>query len=189
MLKRTALAPLLAAVSGFALAAPQTFDIDPAHTAAGYEVSHVGLSLQHGLFTQVSGKVVLDNETRKGSVDVAIDANSLTSHLAARDKHLKGTTFFNVEKYPTLTFKSNSLQFNGDKVEAINGELTLLGVSKPVTLKVTHFAHGKNPAGKEAYGVNAEAQIKRSDFGMTAFLPGIGDDVKLEITLEALKAS
>jgi polyisoprenoid-binding protein YceI len=188
MLKRTLLAALFASAASAAFAAPQTYTVDPAHTYAGYEVNHLGLSLQNGAFTQVSGKVVLDDEARKGSVDVTIDANSLNTYLPNRDKHLKSKDFFNVEKYPTLTFKSNSLQFNGDKLEAVSGELTLLGVTKPVTLKVVHFARGKNPmSGKDTYGVNAETVIKRSDFGMTTFLPKIGDDVKLSIVLEAVQ--
>jgi polyisoprenoid-binding protein YceI len=187
MFKRTALAALLISASGFALAAPQTYAVDPTHTYAGYEINHMGMSLQHGQFTQVNGKVVVDTATHQGSVDVTIDANSLSTQLAARDKHLKSKEFFNVEKFPTLTFKSTALKYSGDKLAAVEGQLTLLGVTKPVTLNVVHFAHSKNPmSGKDTYGVNAEAQIKRSAFGMNAYLPGIGDDVKLEITLEAV---
>ena len=189
MFKRSALAALLISASGFALAAPQTYNVDPTHTYAGYEINHMGLSLQHGLFTQVNGEVVVDTASHQGTVNVTIDANSLNTDLAARDKHLKSKDFFNVAQFPTLTFKSKSLKFSGDKLEAVQGELTLLGVTKPVTLNVVHFSHAKNPmSGKDTYGVNAEAQIKRSDFGMTTFLPAIGDDVKLNITLEAVQA-
>jgi len=188
MLKHTVLAALFTAAAGAAVAAPQTYTIDPTHTYAGYEVSHLGLSLQNGAFTQVNGQVVVDQEAHKGSVNVTIDANSLNTYLPKRDQHLKSAEFFNVEKYPTLNFKSNSLQFNGDKLEAVNGELTLLGVTRPVTLKVVHFSRTKHPfSGKDAYGVNAEALIKRSEFGMTTFLPKIGDDVKLSIVLEAVQ--
>lgn len=189
MLKRTALAALLLASSSLALAAPQAYDIDSTHTSAAYEINHMGLSLQHGLFSQVNGKVVLDSASHQGSVDVTIAADSLSTNLAARDKHLKSKDFFNVAQFPTLTFKSNALKYQGDKLEAVQGELTLLGVTKPVTLSVVHFSHAKNPmSGKDTYGVNAEALIKRSDFGMTTYLPAIGDEVKLEITLEAVQA-
>jgi polyisoprenoid-binding protein YceI len=185
-MKRTALAALLIAASGFAAAAPQTYTIDTSHTYAGYQISHMGLSLQRGGFTQVSGKVVVDDAAKSGNVDVTIAADSLNTDWAARDKHLKSKDFFNVAQYPTLTFKSSALKYEGDKLDAVEGQLTLLGVTKPVTLKVVHFSHAKNPmTGKDSYGVNAEAVIKRSEFGMTTYLPAIGDDVKLNITLEA----
>lgn len=190
MLKQTVLAALFAVASTAAVAAPQSYAIDPTHTYAAYEVNHLGLSLQNGVFTKVDGTVVVDAEARKGAIDVTIDANSLNTYLPKRDQHLKSKDFFNVEQFPTLTFKSKSLQFNGDQLAAVNGELTLLGVTKPVTLKVVRFARAKHPmTGKDSYGVNAETVIKRSDFGMTKYLPNIGDEVKLNIALEAAQAS
>jgi polyisoprenoid-binding protein YceI len=190
MMKRTVLSALFAVASGLAFAAPQTYNVDPTHTYAGYEIGHVGLSLQHGLFTQVGGTLTVDDAAHSGTVDVTIDAASLSTDYAARDKHLKSDAFFNVAKYPTLTFKASQLKYDGDKLTDVAGTLTLLGVSKPLTLHVTHFAHAKNPmSGKDSYGVNAEGWIKRSDFGMTTYLPAIADDVKLQITLEAIAAN
>ncbi|MDN0075815.1 YceI family protein [Crenobacter sp. SG2303] len=190
-LRKTLLATVLAGLTASAFAAPVTYSVDPTHTHAGYEVSHLGFSIQSGVFTQTSGTVVLDNAAKKGSVDISIDANSLNSYLPARDKHLKSADFFNVAKYPTITFKSNDLVFSGDKLTEVKGNLTLLGVTKPVTLKITNFRGGKHPmaGGKQAYGANAEATIKRSDFGMGMMVPAISDDVKLDITIEAIAAS
>jgi polyisoprenoid-binding protein YceI len=189
-LQQTLLATVFAGLAASAFAAPVTYAVDPTHTYAGYEISHMGFSLQSGAFTQTSGTVVLDSTAKKGNVDISIDANSLNSNLAARDKHLKSADFFNVAKYPTITFKSNDLVFNGDQLAEVKGNLTLLGVTKPVTLKVTNFHGGKHPmAGKQAYGANAETTIKRSDFGMSKMVPAIGDDVKLNIVIEAIAAS
>lgn len=188
-MKQTILAALLAVTSGVAAAAAQNYEIDPTHTYAGYEVNHMGLSLQRGGFGQIGGKVVLDPDAKAGSVDVTIDASSLNTDLPARDKHLKSADFFNVAKYPTLSFKSSTLRFAGDRLDTVDGQLTLLGVTRPVTLKVVHFARAKNPmTGKDSYGVNAEGVIRRSDFGMKTYLPAIGDEVKLRIALEAVKA-
>ncbi|AXK39351.1 YceI family protein [Crenobacter cavernae] len=190
MMKRTVLAAVFASASAFALAAPATYAIDPTHTYAGYELNHLGLSVQNGMFTKVNGTVSLDEAAKKGAVDVTIDAASLNTYFAKRDEHLKGADFFNVAKYPTLTFKSTELKYDGDKLAEVKGKLTLLGVTKPVTLTVTRFAKKEHPMlKKEAYGVNATTSIKRSDFGMAYGLPGIADEVKLNIALEAIKAS
>lgn len=189
MMKQTLLAGLFAVAAGSVFAAPVTYAVDPTHTTASYSVNHLGFSVQSGAFTKVSGNVVLDAAAKTGSVDVTIDTKSLQTFLAARDNHLKSKDFFNVEQFPTITFKSKDLKFNGDKLAALNGDLTILGVTKPVTLKVTNFGGGKNPmSGMETYGANAETTIKRSDFGMKTFLPAIADDVILQVSIEAVKA-
>ncbi|MEQ6289344.1 YceI family protein [Vogesella sp. GCM10023246] len=186
---RTALFAALFASAGVAVAAPANYDVDPTHTFAGYEVNHLGLSLQHGTFTKVSGKLSVDEAAKKGSVDVSIDANSLQTFLGDRDTHLKSADFFNVAKFPTLTYKSTAVVFKGDKPATVQGNLTLLGVTKPVTLTLARVSKGKNPmTGVETWGANAVATIKRSDFGMKTFVPAIGDEVKLNITLEATAA-
>lgn len=186
---RTALFTALLAAAGVAYAAPINYDVDPTHTFAAYEVNHLGLSLQHGTFTKVSGKLAVDEAAKKGSVDVTIDADSLQTFLGDRDKHLKSPDFFNVAKFPTLSYKSSAVIFKGDKPAEVQGNLTLLGVTKPVNLTLTRVSKGKNPmSGVETWGVNAVANIKRSEFGMKTFLPAIGDDVQLNITLEATQA-
>jgi len=181
-------ATLFALASTASFAAPVSYSVDSTHSYARYDIKHLSFSVQSGTFTQMSGKVVMDLEQHQGSVDVSIDANSLQTFYAARDKHLKSEAFFNVAKFPTLTYKSDKLVFNKDQLAQVEGQLTLLGVTKPVTLTVVQFQGGVNPmTGKQEYGANATAHIKRSDFGMTAYLPAIADDVELDITIEAVK--
>lgn len=180
----------LAGAANLTHAAPMSYLIDPAHTSAGFEVGHMGLSLQHGEFTQVSGSILLDPDTRSGQVQVSIDASSLSSDYPTRDAHLKGESFFNVARFPTLSYSASQLKYDGDKLTEIDGTLTLLGVTRPVVLHVTHFAHAINPmTGRDSYGVNADAWIKRSEFGMTAYLPLLSDDVNLHIAVEAAQAT
>lgn len=190
MIKQALVATLFSAFGAAAFAAPATFAVDPSHTYAQYTVNHMGFSEQIGLFSKVDGKVVVDAAAHKGSVDITINADSLQTFWPARDKHLKSADFFNVEKFPTLTFKSDKLVFNGEALSEVQGNLTLLGVTRPVTLKVTHFKNGKNPmSGIETYGANAEAVIKRSEFGMKTYVPAIADDVKLSIVIEAQRTN
>jgi len=186
---RTALFAALFASAGVAVAAPASYDVDPTHTFAGYEVNHLGLSLQHGTFTKISGKLSVDEAAKSGNVDITIDAASLQTFFADRDKHLKSADFFNVEQFPTLTYKSDKVVFKGNKPAAVEGKLTLLGVTKPVTLKLVNVTKAKHPmTGTESWGANAVATIKRSEFGMKTFIPAVSDEVKLNIVLEASKA-
>lgn len=188
-MKKTLIAGLLTLAALPALAAPVAYMVDASHTYASYDVGHMGFSIQSGTFTDVSGKVVLDMAQHTGSVDVSIKSDSLQTFFPARDKHLKSKDFFNVAAYPTLTYKGDKLVFEGDKLTRVEGKLTLLGVTRPVTLTVTRFNGGKNPmSGKEEYGANAVARIKRSDFGMTTYLPAISDDVDLKLVIEAVRA-
>jgi polyisoprenoid-binding protein YceI len=188
-MKTTLIAGLLSLAALPVLAAPVSYDVDPSHTFASYDIGHLGFSIQSGTFTNVEGKVVLDMAAHTGSIDVSIKADSLQTFFPARDKHLKSAAFFNVTKYPTLTYKADKLVFSGDKLSRVEGSLTMLGVTRPVTLTVTRFNGGKNPmTGKEEYGANADAHIKRSDFGMTTFLPAISDDVDLKLVIEAVRA-
>ncbi|MBV8049452.1 MAG: polyisoprenoid-binding protein [Paludibacterium sp.] len=186
-MKKLLIASLLAAASAVAFAAPVTYTVDPSHTYAAYDINHMGFSNQSGTFTRVSGTVTLDTAAHSGVVDVTVDTDSLQTFWPARDKHLKSEAFFNVAKYPTMTYKADKLVFDGDKLTRVEGNLTLLGVTKPVTLTITNYRGGKNPmVGKDEYAANAVAQIKRSDFGMTTYLPAIADDVTLRLTIEAL---
>lgn len=183
---RTTLFAALFATTGAAMAAPVTYTVDPTHTYASYEVNHLGLSVQHGTFTKVNGTLVVDDAAKRAQVDVTIDAASLQTFLGDRDTHLKSADFFNVAKFPTLTYKSTDVSFKNGKPALVNGNLTLLGVTKPVTLKLVNVSKAKHPmTGKEAWGANAVATIKRSEFGMKTFLPAISDDVTLNIVLEA----
>jgi len=183
------LVPLLAAAfAGSALAAPQTYVIDPVHSQPQWETNHVGFSDQRGNFGKLEGKIVIDREEKKGQVDLTIDTTSIRTYDARLDAVVKGERFFNVEKFPTITFKSSDVKFDGDRVVAVNGELTMLGVTKPVSLTVTKFACGASPFSKKPLcGARAAATIKRSEWGMTNGL-AIGnpaDEVTLMLPVEA----
>lgn len=176
---------LASAVPAFA---SETYVIDPGHTIPTYEISHLGFSTQHGRFDATSGTVVLDRAAKAGSVDIAIDTKSLSTGVPKLDQHLRSEDFFNVEKFPTMIFKSDKVNFNGDQVASVDGKLTLLGVTKPVTLTVTHFKCGTHPIyKKDECGADVTTTIKRSEFGMTKYVPAVGDEVKLVIPVEAFK--
>lgn len=172
-------------------AAADTYVLDPVHSQVTFETEHLGFSHQVGSFATSTARVTIDRAAKTGSVDVTIDPASIRTHDPARlDLIVKGEKFFNVEKYPTITFKSNDVRFDGDRVVAVRGELTMLGVTKPVTLVVDHFRCGPNPFNKKPMcGGDATAVIKRSEWGMTAGLPfSPADEVKLLIPFEAYLA-
>jgi polyisoprenoid-binding protein YceI len=175
------------ALSAAALAA-DNYTIDSRHTFPVFEVNHLGFSTQRGRFNKTTGKVTLDVAAQKGSVEVVIDTASIDMGLEDWDKHMKNEDFFNVEKYPTMTFKSDRFIFKKGKLAEVHGTLTLLGVERPVQLKVEHFHCGVHPINKkEVCGADLTTRIKRSDFGMTKFLPAVGDDIVIRIPVEAFK--
>jgi len=168
--------------------AAETYTLDPVHSEVSFETEHLGFSHQVGTFVKSTAKATIDRAAKTGAVDVTIDPSSVRTHDSTRlDAIVKGEKFFNVEKYPTITYKASDFKFDGDRLVAVNGELTLLGVTKPVTLNVDHFRCGANPFNKKPMcGGDASATIKRSEWGMTAGLPyAPADDVKLMIPFEA----
>jgi polyisoprenoid-binding protein YceI len=194
-MKRLTLAAIAATASFAALAAPETYQLDPTHTLPGFAVNHLGMSTVRGMFEGASGKVVLDRAAKTGSIELKIPtATVYTGHLKStgagrtRDEHLRSADFFNAAEFPEMTFKSTKIVFAGDKPESIEGALTLLGVTKPVTLKVDSFNCGANPMSKkDMCGADVSGSIKRSDFGMKYAIPAVGDEVKLTIAVEGYK--
>jgi len=183
---------LLLALLGAMLAAPaiaaESYTVDPNHTHPSYEVDHLGWSIQRGRFDNVTGKITLDRAAKTGTVDVTIHVASISSGVAKLDEHLRSEDFFNVAKYPSMTFKSKKVVFSGDKPASVPGELTLLGVTKPLTLTVSAFHCAYNNfAKKDVCGADAVGVIKRTEFGMTTYAPALGDEIKLLINVEAFK--
>jgi polyisoprenoid-binding protein YceI len=175
-------------LAGTAAGAPETYDIDPKHTFPSFELSHLGFSTQRGRFNSTTGKVVLDRAAKKISVDVVIDATSISTGVEKLEQHLRTEDFFDVAKYPTISFKSTGAKFNDDKLVSVDGDLTMHGVTRPVTLTVTVFHCGHNfIVKKEACGADASTMLKRSDYGIKYGLPAVGDEVKLLIQVEAHK--
>ena len=180
-------AATLAAV-GVAHAAPATYAIDPTHTFVTFEAKHFGTSTNRGRFDKKSGTVTLDKAAKTGSVEITLDMASISTGTASFDGHLKSKDFFNAEAFPKATFKSSRFIFNGDKVSAVVGDLTLLGKTQTVTLTATSFGCYDNPKLKrEVCGGDFETTIQREKFGMTYGLPFIPNDVKLVIQVEAVK--
>jgi len=169
--------------------AQDVYVLDPDHTIPMYEVTHLGFSQQRGSFTKAAGKVTLDRSARKGAIEVIIQTASVTTGAARLVPNLKAEDFFNVEKFPTMTYKSADLVFDGDNVVGANGELTLLGVTRPVSLTVTGFKCGPHPFNKKPMcGAEAVATIKRSEFGMKYGIPtAASDEIRIKIPIEALK--
>lgn len=182
------LAFIALACAGSAFAAPETYVIEPTHTLPRFEYSHFGYSTQTSRFDKTSGKIVIDRAAKTGSVEVTIDATSVNTGVDIFNKHLQAPDFFDAEAYPTITFKSNKLTFDKDVLVAVAGDLTIKGVTKPVTLTVTSFKCMPHPMRKkDACGANATTKIKRSDFNMGKHTPYVGDEVTLTLPVEAIK--
>lgn len=182
------LTTLALAVGQAAFASPVAYTLDPDHTVPRFEIMHNGFSMHTGSFMKSAGKATLDTVAKSGNVEVTIQTSSFLTGHAFMENFVKGKEFFNVEQFPTMNFKSTRFAFAGDKPSTVEGELTLLGVTKPVTLTFTHWACGQHPRSKkDQCGGNLAGSIKRSDFGMKTFLPAVGDDVKLNIQVEAFK--
>ena len=178
----------LGAFSAAAVAAPETYNMDPAHTAPRFEYSHFGYSNQLHRFDKTSGKIVLDRAAHAGSVDVTIDAKSVNTGLGLFNGHIQGEDYFDTARYPTITFTSTKVRFEGDKPAAVDGNLTIKGVTRPVTLTVTSFHSMPHPfVKKDGIGANAAAKIKRSEFNMGKGAPAVSDEVTLSIAVEAIK--
>ena len=178
----------IAASAATAFAAPDTYTIDPGHTFPSFEADHMGISVLRGKFNKTSGTVVLDRAAKTGSIDIVIDADSLDFGHDKLNTHAKNADMFDVAKFPTATYKSKSITFKGDVPVSVNGELTLHGVTKPVTLTINKFKCIEHPMlKKEVCGADASAEFKRSDFGINYGLPRFAPEVKLAIQVEAVK--
>jgi polyisoprenoid-binding protein YceI len=187
-MKHALAAALAAAFVLPAAAAPETYTIDARHTFPSFEVSHFGMSLQRGRFNKTTGKITVDKAAKSGSVEVSIDAASVDTGEPKLEDHLRAADFFNASAHPTITFKGSKFTFDGDKVKSVDGELTMLGVTKPVTLTAQHFNCGNHPMNKKAMcGAEFTTTIKRTDWGMKYAVPAVADDVLLRINVEAFK--
>ena len=171
-----------------ALAAPQTFEIDGSHTFPRFSYSHFGYSTQVSRFDNTSGTVVFDADAKTGSVDISIDMKSVNTGFADFNGHLQGEDFLDTAKFPKATFKSTKVNFQDGKPASIEGQLTIKGITKAVTLTVTSFQAMPHPMlKKDAIGANAFTMIKRSEFNAGKYAPYVGDDVRIDIALEAIR--
>jgi polyisoprenoid-binding protein YceI len=186
--KLTAALVFAAVTAAPALAAPETYVVDGTHTFPRFSYSHFGYSTQLSRFDKTTGTVTFDKAAKTGAVDIVIDAKSVDTGSATFNEHIQGEDFLDTAKYPTATFKSTKVIFEGDKPAAIEGKLTLKGVTKPVTLTVTSFQAMPHPMlKKDAIGANAYTMVKRSEFNAGKHAPYVGDDVRIDIAIEAIK--
>jgi polyisoprenoid-binding protein YceI len=182
---------LVAALAMAATAAAQagTWQIDPNHTAAQFSVKHLGVSTVRGAFTKVSGSATFDPaDLSKLSLEATIDANSVDTRVEMRDKDLRSPNFFDVQKYPTITFHSKQTKVAGPGRLAITGDLTMHGVTKEVVLDVEGpSAAIKDPWGNQRVGASASTKVSRQEFGMTADPGVVGDEIPITIDVELIQ--
>ncbi|MDD5248036.1 MAG: YceI family protein [Rhodocyclaceae bacterium] len=185
---KNAFAAVALAVAAAPAFAADSYGFDPRHTRPLFEVNHLGFSTQHGRFDKVDGRVTLDTAARQGSIQIVVYTASIDMGTDEWNRHMKSDEFFNADTFPTITFNSDKLFFDGDRVVGAEGRFTLLGVTKPLTIAVANFRCAPNPMTKASTcGADISATIKRSDFGMTKFLPAVGDEVKIFVPVEATK--
>ncbi len=170
------------------------YAIDPTHTEVGFVARHLMISKVRGRFGGVSGDINIADPVEESSVDVTIDASTIDTGTPDRDAHLRSPDFFDVEKYPTLKFRSTEVRATSDSTLEVVGDLTILDVTKPVTLQATYEGFGPSPFGDERIGLSAVTEIDREDWGLTwnaAIESGgvvVGKKVKLEIEVEAIRS-
>ena len=194
---RLAACLVAAALPLSAAAAPENYVIDPYHTYPYFEVEHVGMSWMRGRFEKTTGRFTLDAAAKTGTVELTVPTATIATgdnergeRARARDEHLRTPDFMNAAEFPTMTFRGNATKWNGDAPAEIVGQLTLLGVTKPLTLTVLNWKCGPDPRtqGKRYMcGANATGSFKRSEFGMKFGIPGVSDEVRLWVGLEGFR--
>lgn len=171
-----------------ASAAPETYAVDGSHTFPSFSYSHFGMSTQVSRFNKTTGTIVVDKAAKTGQVDIKIDMTSVNTGFDLFNEHIQAEDFLDTAKFPTATFKSSKVRFEGEKPVAVDGNLTIKGITKPVTLDITHFVNMQHPMmKKDAIGANAQVVIKRTEFNAGKYAPYVGDDVTITIALEAIK--
>jgi polyisoprenoid-binding protein YceI len=190
LLAGAALTALAALPLAGAAEAADTYKLDPVHSNIIFATDHMGFAKMVGQFQEFEGSFTFDGNSVEGvTVEVAVKTASIDTDHEARDKHLSSPDFFNVQEFPEMTFKSTGVEPTGDKAAKLTGDLTLLGVTKPITLEVTFNKADANPMDPNVFiaGFSAKGTLKRSDFGMQYGQGAIGDEVMLWIEAEGLK--
>ncbi len=185
--KTLALGLTLASVATFSMAKPVAYTIDPGHTATVFSWSHFGFSTPSANFSDIQGTITVDNEKpANSSVNVTIPVSSINTNVKALDEHIQKAEFFDVEKYPNITFKSTKVQALGKNKYKITGDLTIKDVTKPVVLDAVLNKQAVHPMTKlQTIGFNATTSFNRSAFNVGAYVPNVGDKITVNITTEA----
>lgn len=168
--------------------AAETYKVDPVHSGVIFKIKHLDVSYFYGRFNEVSGKFTIDEaDPASNTFDVEIKTDSIDTNSENRDRHLKGPDFFNAKQYPKVIFQSTSVKKIGDRLYEVTGNLTLHGVTQPLTVKLEHTGSGSGSRGEYRIGFETTFNIKRSDFDMKYALGNLGDEVKMMVSLEGIK--
>ncbi len=187
-MRRVAALALLLASAGPAAAATEEFLVEPGHTFPTFVVRHLDISQQRGRFDRTSGRITLDRDAGTGTISLAIEAGSVSTGNKSLDAVLKGEDFFDVEKHSRIAFRSESIEFEAGAPRRAKGELTLLGVTRPVTLEIARFNCTRLPfLVRLTCGADVTATIRRSDFGLKSYLNFVADEVRIEAQVEAVR--
>jgi polyisoprenoid-binding protein YceI len=187
-MNKTLVAGALAAAFAAGAAQADNYTIDPEYTIPSFEVGHLGFTTQRGRFSKTEGRITLDFAAKTGHVEVTIHTTSLDMGSHAWTVHVSSEGLLNVAKYPTMTFSSDHLIFDGNKVVAAEGQFTLLGVTRPLMLEIEHFSCGEHPLNhRQMCAGDIEAKLKRSEYGMTKFIPTVSDQIEINVPVEAYR--
>lgn len=185
--KKWMFAALIIGASVPALAVADQYTVDPDHTYPSLEFNHMGMSIWRGKFNKTSGKITLDRVARTGSTEIKVDVASIDFGHDKMNEHALNADWLNVEKFPVMTYKG-AIKFTGDTPASIDGQLTLLGVTKPLKLKINSMKCMQHPMfKKDVCGADVEGELNRADFGMTKYSEGEAGKVRLRIQVEAFK--
>ncbi len=166
----------------------QTYQVDPVHTSLVFRVKHMNTAYVYGMFRDVKGTVVVDEANpARSSINIEVDANSVFTANQQRDDHLRSPDFFNARQFPTITFRSTEVRRVNANTVQVRGNLTMRGVTRPVTANVQMTGKGKNSQGRDIIGFETTFTIRRSEFGIRYGLPGLGDEVRVTLSVEAVR--
>ncbi|HSF21361.1 MAG TPA: YceI family protein [Burkholderiales bacterium] len=196
-MKKLAIAMIAVTLPATVAAAPETYTIDPRHTFPHFTVQHLEVSNIYGRFNKSSGRLILDKAARTASIEITIETATVDTgdsergeRKRSRDEHLRSPDFFNAAEFPQMIFKGAATKWNGDIPAEVEGQLTLLGVTRPLKFTVDLFKCGPDPrvgGRREVCGGNGTGVLKRSDFGMKFGIPGTSDEIRLLLQFEAIK--
>ncbi|SFH64051.1 Polyisoprenoid-binding protein YceI [Collimonas sp. OK307] len=179
---------LLLMLGSSACFAADRYLIDPEHTFSYFEYNHWGLSKQRSRFDTTTGSIEIDQDTHSGSIDIEIDAASVSTGSDRFNQVMRSGDFFDAANYPKISFKSSSLHFEEQQLTKVDGDLTIKGITHPVTLEISNFnCRFMLAYGKQACGANGSAKILRSDYKLARYVPFVSDAVTLHISVEAIK--
>ncbi|RMD98638.1 MAG: polyisoprenoid-binding protein [Deltaproteobacteria bacterium] len=171
-----------------AVMAAETYAIDPVHSTVIFRVKHLGVGYLYGRFNDISGTIRFDEANpAKSSVEVTVKVASVDTNDEKRDKHLLSPDFFNAKQFPVIRFESASVKAVGGDLYEVSGNMTIHGITKPITVKMTRIGAGKDPWGNYRMGFEGVFSVKRSDFGIRYMPQGIGDDVLITLSVEAIR--